>query len=80
MFYNLPSVVDVRQCGFMAGIELKGRWEDRAGAKVCQRARKYGVILRPLGNTIVLMPPLSITEKELDHLLAATYQAINETK
>ena len=36
MFYNLPSVAEVRQKGFMAGIELKGRLEDRVGAKVCQ--------------------------------------------
>jgi len=80
MFYNLPSVVDVRQRGFMVGIELKGRWEDRAGARACQAARKYGAILRPLGNVIVLMPPLSISLKELDHLLTATYKAIDETK
>lgn len=78
MFYNLPSVVDVRQCGFMAGIELKGRWQDRAGARVCQEARKYGVILRPLGNVVVIMPPLSISLKELDHLLTATYKAIRD--
>jgi adenosylmethionine---8-amino-7-oxononanoate aminotransferase len=80
MFYNLPSVADVRQKGFMVGIELKGRLEDRVGAKVCQRVRKYGVILRPLGNVIVLMPPLSITTDELDFLLMATYRSIEETK
>jgi len=78
MFYNLPSVAEVRQRGFMAGIELKGRIEDRVGAKVCQRARKYGVILRPLGNVIVLMPPLSISVEELEYLLMATYRAIEE--
>ncbi len=78
VFYNLPSVVDVRQLGFMAGIELKGKWEERPGAKVCQAARRYGVILRPLGNVIVLMPPLSITLVELDHLLTATYKAIEQ--
>ena len=80
MFYNLPSVSDVRQCGFMAGIELKGRWEDRQGARACQRARDHGVILRPLGNVVVLMPPLSIAVKELDCLLKATYKAIHETQ
>ncbi len=76
IFYNLPSVIDVRHKGFMAGIELKGRLEDRVGVKVCQAARKYGVILRPLGNVIVLMPPLSISVEELDFLLMATYRAI----
>ena len=78
MFYNLPSVVDVRQKGFMVGIELKGSLEDRQGAKVCQQIRKYGVILRPLGNVIVLMPPLSISIEELDFLLMATYRSIEE--
>jgi adenosylmethionine-8-amino-7-oxononanoate aminotransferase len=78
MLYNLRSVTDVRQMGFMAGIELKGRLEDRVGAKVCERVRKYGVILRPLGNVIVLMPPLSITVEELDYLLMATYRAIED--
>jgi len=79
IFYNLPSVVDVRQRGFMAAIELKGAWEDRVGIKVCQAMRQYGIILRPLGNVIVLMPPLSISVEELDFLLMATYRAIEET-
>jgi adenosylmethionine-8-amino-7-oxononanoate aminotransferase len=79
MFYNLPSVAEVRQKGFMIGIELRGPLEDRVGAKVCQRVREYGVILRPLGNVIVLMPPLSISIEELDFLLMATYRAIEET-
>jgi len=76
MFYNLPAVAETRQKGFMVGIELKGRLEDRIGAKVCQYLRQYGVILRPLGNVIVIMPPLSITIEELDYLLMATYRAI----
>ena len=80
MFYNLPSIAEVRQKGFMAAIELHGRLEDRIGAQVCQLLRKYGVILRPLGNVIVLMPPLSISIEELDFLLMATYRAIEEVK
>jgi len=83
-FYNLPHVGDVRQRGVMVGIELvKDRqtkepysWEEKIGARVCQDARKSGVILRPLGNVIVLMPPLAMTIKELDQLLNATYRAI----
>ncbi len=78
MLYNLRSVADVRQKGFMVGIELKGSLEDRIGAKVCERVRKYGVILRPLGNVIVLMPPLSISVEELDYLLMASYRAIED--
>jgi len=78
MFYNLRSVAEVRQKGFMVGIELHGGQEDGVGAKVCQAVRRYGVILRPLGNVIVLMPPLSITVEELDYLLMATYRAIED--
>ena len=79
MFYNLLSVVEVRQKGFMVGIELRGRPDTLVGTKVCQLVRKYGVILRPLGNVIVIMPPLSISIEELDYLLMATYRAIEET-
>ncbi len=85
-FYDIPAVGDVRQRGFMVGIELVENketkkafsWEKQIGVKVCRHARKYGVILRPLGNVIVLMPPLSISLKELKRLLEVTYVAIEE--
>lgn len=83
-FKDLPAVGDVRQCGMMAGIELvKDKaakepypLEARIGHRVIMEARKSGVILRPLGNVVVLMPPLSIEEKEMEHLLAAAYEGI----
>jgi adenosylmethionine---8-amino-7-oxononanoate aminotransferase len=83
-FNELRHVGEIRQCGFMAGIELvKDKtsklpydWEDRVGIKVCQEARKYGLILRPLGNVIVLMPPLSISNEELSRLLDITCRSI----
>ncbi|MBI5023484.1 MAG: adenosylmethionine--8-amino-7-oxononanoate transaminase [Candidatus Omnitrophica bacterium] len=86
MFYNLPHVGDVRQRGFMAGIELvRDRqtqdpypWQEKIGARVCREVRKHGVILRPLGNVIVLMPPLSMTIEELGRLLDVTYWAIDK--
>jgi adenosylmethionine-8-amino-7-oxononanoate aminotransferase len=86
MFYNLDSVGDVRQLGFMVGIELvKDRatkqpfpWEEKIGVKVCQKVRERGVILRPLGNVIVLMPPLAISVDELRTLLDVTYWAIDK--
>jgi len=86
MFYNLRHVGDVRQRGFMVGIELVRdkatkepfAFEEKIGMKVSQMARKYGVILRPLGNVIVLMPPLSISIKELDMLIDATYRSIQD--
>ncbi len=85
-FYNLAHVGSVRRQGFMAGIELfkdKSKnvsylWEEKMGIKVCQEARRQGVILRPLGNVIVLMPPLSISAEELEKLLSVTYKAIKE--
>jgi|CXWL01.1.fsa_nt_gi adenosylmethionine-8-amino-7-oxononanoate aminotransferase len=84
MFYNFGSVREVRQLGFMVGIELvRDRktkkpfgWEEQIGVRVCKEARNYGVILRPLGNVIVLMPPLSISLEELEALLKATYRSI----
>lgn len=85
-FKNLSHVGDIRQKGFMVGIELvkdkKTRqvypWQDKIGIKVIQHARRRGLILRPLGNCIVLMPPLSITKRELGSLLDITYEAIKD--
>lgn len=85
-FYKLKHVGDVRQKGFMAGIELvkdSGTkepfpWDEKVGVRVCQEARSRGVILRPLGNVIVIMPPLVITVQELDYLLKVTYWAIRK--
>jgi adenosylmethionine-8-amino-7-oxononanoate aminotransferase len=85
-FVRLPHVGDVRQCGFMVGIELVRdkktrepyRWEERVGHKVIMEARKLGVLLRPLGNVVVLMPPLVINQKELKELLDATYDSIRK--
>ncbi len=84
-FKELPMVGDVRQKGFMVGIELVRDkatkepygWEEKIGIKVCQKVREYGVILRPLGNVIVLMPPLSISKLELEQLLDVTHKAIS---
>jgi adenosylmethionine-8-amino-7-oxononanoate aminotransferase len=85
-FWKLSGVGDIRQKGFMAGIELVAcketkkpfPWEEKIGIKVIIEARKRGLILRPLGNVIVLMPPLSIREDELKTILDITYQSIKE--
>lgn len=80
----LPHVGDIRQKGFMVGIELV---EDKAtrkpfdprlriGAKVCQAVRKHGVILRPLGDVIVLMPPLAMEVSDLEKIVDAVFQEI----
>ena len=78
-FRDLSHVVEVRQLGMMVGIELGPfAWEERMGVKVCQKARERGVILRPLGNVIVLMPSLVISIEELKFLLDTIRWAIEE--
>jgi adenosylmethionine-8-amino-7-oxononanoate aminotransferase len=71
-FFRLPYVSEVRQCGFMVGIELN----QNVGHRVILEARKRGAILRPLGNVIVLMPPLSISTKELEQLISIALASI----
>ncbi len=79
-----PHIGDIRQRGLMVGIELvqdKNTREAfplarRTGHKVILAARRLGAILRPLGDTIVLMPPLSISLEELEDLTQITYEAI----
>ncbi len=83
---GFPHVGNVRQKGFMVGIELvKDKktkepysLEEKIGWKVCYKAREKGLIIRPLGNVIVLMPPLSISQQELKRLIQITAEAIRE--
>lgn len=85
-FRALPHVGDVRQRGFMVGIELVADRETKApyppeaqlGWQVIRRARERGVVIRPLGDVIVLMPPLAISIEELDLLVDVTYDCIRE--
>ncbi len=83
--YLIPQVGDIRTVGLIVGIELVADPEKRTpyppetrtGHRVILEARKRGAILRPLGDTIVLMPPLSITEKELETLVRITVDSVN---
>jgi adenosylmethionine-8-amino-7-oxononanoate aminotransferase len=83
-FLALPHVRDVRQWGFMIGMELVEEKsprknyapEKRIGHKVILEARKRSVIIRPLGDIIILMPPLNITDDELKLLLDVTRDSI----
>ncbi len=73
----LSCVSEVRQRGFMTGIDLDGfQLSDRIGHQVTLIARERGAIIRPLGDTVVLMPPLSISEAELTALVTITSGAI----
>jgi adenosylmethionine---8-amino-7-oxononanoate aminotransferase len=83
---DLAHVGDVRRRGLMAGIELvRNReraeaydWQEKRGIRVCDVARRHGVWLRPLGNVIVIMPPLSITLEQLDRICEAAEFGIRE--
>ncbi|MCF7675495.1 MAG: adenosylmethionine--8-amino-7-oxononanoate transaminase [Akkermansiaceae bacterium] len=72
-----PVIHEVRQCGLVAGIELRQpdgqRFapDQRRGEAVCLAARAHGLLTRPILDTVVLLPPLCATPAELDHALAA---------
>jgi adenosylmethionine-8-amino-7-oxononanoate aminotransferase len=71
------GVREVRRVGTMTGIEVRATGE-RTGFEVCRAARRRGVIIRPLGDVVVLMPPLGITDDELDELTTAVDDAVRE--
>jgi adenosylmethionine-8-amino-7-oxononanoate aminotransferase len=83
-FKELKHVGDIRQRGFMIGIELvrdkstkeEYGWHEKIGLVVSRRACELGMILRPLGNVVVFMPPLASTVEELDEMLGILYNAI----
>jgi adenosylmethionine-8-amino-7-oxononanoate aminotransferase len=75
----LAGVAEIRQRGFMVGIELVPRpSRERIGHQVTLAARRRGAIVRPLGDVVVLMPPLAISESELRRLVAITAAGIAE--
>ncbi len=82
--WELPHVGDIRQTGMMVGIELvkdKATKEpyqptDKIGIKVITEARRRGMIIRPLGNVIVLMPHLTFTRAQLERMVEITRASI----
>ena len=85
-FEDLEHVGDIRQKGFMVGIELvldqstKESYpvKEKIGIRVIKEARKNGLVIRPLGDVIVLMPPLSITKAELRKIVEITFKAVKK--
>ena len=81
-----PNVGDIRQSGLMAGIELVADKKEktpfspgyRLGHRIAMQCRKHGVIIRPLGDVLVLMPPLSISYDEITLLVHAVEQSLYE--
>jgi adenosylmethionine-8-amino-7-oxononanoate aminotransferase len=85
-FNEVSHVGEIRQRGFMVGMELV---EDKAtkrpypasmrmGRQVILEARRHGLIIRPLGDVVVLMPPLSVSLEELDTIVSITYKSIKK--
>jgi adenosylmethionine-8-amino-7-oxononanoate aminotransferase len=82
--HTVPHVGDVRSRGLMAGVELvldketkePYKWEEKMGWKVARHARDNGVFIRPLGNVVVIMPPLNISLENLNQMLKVLRDAI----
>jgi adenosylmethionine-8-amino-7-oxononanoate aminotransferase len=80
-----PNVREVRQCGFVAGIEIGPDknsaypWEEQRGARACEAARRHGLLTRPILDTIVLMPPYCVTDEQLGRAMEAIRRGIDET-
>jgi adenosylmethionine-8-amino-7-oxononanoate aminotransferase len=72
----LDAVKEIRMRGLMCGVELLPG--DRRGRKVCAAAVRRGVLLRPLGDVVVVMPPLSVTEDEITLITEVLRAAIEE--
>jgi adenosylmethionine-8-amino-7-oxononanoate aminotransferase len=83
---NLPHVGEARNAGFMAGVELVRNKEfkepygyaEKAGWRVALAVRKKGVLIRPLGNVVVIMPPLVIELEDLRTMLGHIGEAIGD--
>ena len=84
--WALPNVGDVRQVGLVAGIELVKDWRtrapfdlrERAGIRVCEAMAARGVLTRPIGNVIALMPPYCTTAAQLEKMVVIMRKSIAE--
>ena len=84
--WSLPHVGDVRQVGLVAGIELVRDWRtrepfalaERAGIRVCEAMARRGVLTRPIGSVVVLMPPYCTTRAQLRQMVGALREAVEE--
>lgn len=84
--WSSAVVGDVRQVGLVAGVELVRDWRtrepfdlrERAGIRVCEAMARRGVLTRPVGNVIVLMPPYITTVRQLRTMVTVLVEAIDE--
>lgn len=85
--WSLPQVGDIRQAGLVVGVELVKDWrtrtpyplEQRAGIRVCQAATRRGVLTRPIGNVLVIMPPYCMTPRQIRQVVEVFHDSIAET-
>ena len=84
--WSLPNVGDIRQTGLAVGVELVRNWHTRTpfalpeqvGIRVGEAMTRRGVLTRPIGNVIVLMPPYCTTAKQVRQIVAALFDAVDE--
>ncbi len=84
--WSLPAVGDIRQVGLMVGVELVKHWEtrerfaarERVGIRVCEGMARRGVLTRPVGDVIVLMPPYCTTPAQARRMVAALRESVAE--
>ena len=84
--WSLPQVGDIRQVGLIAGVELVRDWRtrepfalrERAGLRVCAAMAKRGVLTRPIGNVIVLMPPYCTTKGQARRMVNSLRDSVEE--
>jgi adenosylmethionine-8-amino-7-oxononanoate aminotransferase len=84
--WPLPNVGDIRRVGLIAGVELVKNWRtrepfdlcERAGVRVCEAMARRGVLTRPIGNVVVLLPPYCTTPRQVRRMIATLAEAIEE--
>jgi adenosylmethionine-8-amino-7-oxononanoate aminotransferase len=84
--WQLPQIGDIRQVGVIAGIELVKNWRtrepftlsERAGIRVCDAMARKGVLTRPIGNVVVLMPPYCTTQQQLNRMVESLRESVRE--
>ena len=82
--WKLAAVGDVRQEGLVVGVELVAEWETRrafplkaqAGIRVCEEMARRGVLTRPIGNVIPLLPPYCTTDAQLRRMVKVLRESI----
>ncbi len=84
--WSLPNIGDIRQVGLIVGVELVKNWKtrepfdlrERAGIRVCEAMARRGVLTRPIGNVVVLMPPYCTTKQQTQQMVGALGEACDE--